>query len=217
MLRTLEEKVDPKHAALVVIDVQNFFCHEDGAPGNRTRDMSPIHTMVPRLVELVEAARAAGVLVIYTQAIHSEADISPAQRESWLRIIHSDDPTAVHCRDGSWEADFYKVAPLTGEPRVKKHRASAFIRTDFDLILRSNGIQTLILTGLSSDGCVESTARDGFMYDYYIVAVDDCMASLRAARHESAIINIASLCGIVCSSEEIKQVWSRVPVTVPAD
>lgn len=210
MLHTLEEKVDPKHAALVVVDVQNDFCHEDSPYGKAGRDMAPVQAAVSRLLELIEAARAAGTLVIFVQVIHSAANDSDVWKEQKLRARGHLDPV---CEEGSWGAEFYRVAPKPGEPVVTKHRYSAFTGTDLDMILRTRGIKSLIMTGISTNACVESTARDGFMHDYYIVFVSDCTAALGGLeRHEATLANIRDLFGIVVTAEEIMNVWRRAAV-----
>jgi ureidoacrylate peracid hydrolase len=219
MLRTLAEKADPKHAALIVVDVQNDFCHTDGHFARAGKDMSMVERMVPRLAKLIEAARNAGTLVIFTQDTHSQATISETQREEWFRTHAGFDPAGEPhvCRKGGWGAEFFTVSPQPGDIVVEKHRYSAFIDTDLDLVLRSHGIRSLLMTGVASSGCVESTARDGFMKNYYITFVDDCSATYSQQRHESATTAIAESFGVVHQSEEIMSTWSRVGEPVPAD
>lgn len=214
MLRTLEEKVDPNHAALIVVDVENDFCHDD-SPFARIKgsDMSAAQEMVPRLVKLIDAARAAGVLVIFTRDPHSAANVSEVQREQWLRSNHRGmDPNLEPwiCREGSWGEEFYLVSPQPEEPIIRKHRYSAFIGTDLDLILRSKGIRSLIMTGVASSGCVASTARGGFMHDYYIVFVSNCSASFSVESHEAALANISDIFGVVVTSDEIMNIWGKI-------
>lgn len=86
---------------------------------------------------------------------------------------------------GELGAEFYEVSPLPEEIIVNKHRYSAFINTRLDSVLRSLRIETLIMTGVSTNVCVESTARDGFMLDYQIVMVQDACASYSRAAHDA--------------------------------
>jgi ureidoacrylate peracid hydrolase len=216
MLRTLEEKIDPQHTAVIVIDVQNHFCHPEGGLAKRGTDISPILETVPRIAELIDAARAAGTLVVFVQLLHNEQNTSEARWEHWMRrgsVMGSED---LHCRPGTWGADFYVVSPREGEPVVVKHRYGGFIGTDLDMVLKSNGIQTIVITGFSSEACVESTARDGFMLDYYVVFVSDCTASARMDRHAVTLRNIEDNFGLVCASQDIRDIWAPVAVTVPS-
>jgi ureidoacrylate peracid hydrolase len=90
---------------------------------------------------------------------------------------------------------------------VKKHRYSGFVDTDLDVILRSSGIRSLIMTGIATSGCVEATARDGFMKDYYIVLIDDCCGSYSKDLHDGTLQNIRDAYGAVASGEDVVAVW----------
>jgi ureidoacrylate peracid hydrolase len=210
MLRTLDEKIDPKHAALIVVDVQNDFCHPDSPLARDGRDLSAAQAMVPRLVTLIDDARAAGVPVIFVQMVLTDATTSEVSREQRLRSRPHADPSDYICKEGSWGADFYLVSPLPGETIVKKHRYSAFVDTNLDLILRSMGIKTLIMTGVATNVCVESTARDGFMRDYYIVFAADCSACYWPERHDATLTNIEQTFGVVADADQLARVWSGV-------
>jgi ureidoacrylate peracid hydrolase len=111
----------------------------------------------------------------------------------------------------------YGVAPEPGDPLVTKHRYSAFINTDLDLILRAQGIKSLILTGVATNGCVESTARDGFMLDYYVVFVDDCSAtSAGPGPHAGTLANIGRGFGEVVKAADLMSMWAPVAEPEPA-
>lgn len=212
MLRTLEEKIDPRHAALIVVDVQNDFCHPDSPLARDGRDLSAAQAMVPQLAKLIDAAREAGTLVIFVQMVNTDATTSEVALEQRLRSRPWAEPGDYICKEGSWGAEFYEVAPRPGEPVVQKHRYSAFVDTDLELILRSQGIKALIMTGVATNVCVESTARDGFMRDYYIVLAGDCSACYWPERHTGTLENIAQTFGVVATADEIAQVWSAAVV-----
>jgi ureidoacrylate peracid hydrolase len=204
MLQTLEEKVDPGHAALVVVDVQNDFCHDDGAFARMGRDVEPIRAMVPRLQELIDAARGAGVPVIflaYTQNQATESDVLLEQRSRGRAGL-------PYCQEGTFGVELYAVAPKLGEPVIAKHRYSAFVGTEFDVVLRSTGRRTLVMTGIATNGCVEATARDGFMH-YYIVMVDDCCSCYSAELHQATLTNCRDAWGVVATSDELTAIWGE--------
>jgi ureidoacrylate peracid hydrolase len=206
MLRTLDEKVDPSAAALVVVDVQNDFCHDEGAFARMGRDVEPIRAMVPRLQELIDAARTAGVPVIflaYTQSDATESDVLVEQRSRGRAGL-------PYCREGTFGVELYEVAPKPGESVIAKRRYSGFIGTDLDVILRSTGRRTLVMTGIATNGCVEATARDGFMHDYYIVMVDDCCACYSAELHQATLTNCRDAWGVVATSDELMSIWGGV-------
>lgn len=206
---SLAQKVAPSHAALVVVDVQNDYCHPKGQRARVRATGDPMAVaMVPNLRRLIEASRRAGVRVIWVRTENDDSTVSEA-----LRDQRSDRPAGEQfpCFPGSWGAEFYEVFPLPGESIVTKHRYSAFINTNLDLLLRVNGIKTLIMTGVSTNACVESTARDGFMHDYHIVMVEDCCAAGTQRDHEAGLYSIRKMFGVVERSEDVIAAFSGIP------
>lgn len=211
MAMTLAEKASPQQAAVIVVDVQNDYCHPDGMRG-RQRSTAACVEMAPRLERFLATARAAGVRVVWVRTENDETTVSTALRE---QRSNRPDGAQFPCYPGSWGADYYHVRPLPGEPVVTKHRYSGFIRTDLDLILRCLGVRTLLMTGVSTNACVESTARDGFMLDYHVVLVEDCCAAGSQEDHESTVRNVQKLLGVVATSEEIARTWTPAAVVSP--
>lgn len=98
---------------------------------------------------------------------------------------------------------------MAGEPVVSKHRFDAFFRTDLDVLLRAKGIQTIMATGVTTDCCVESTVRDAFFRDCFVVVPRECVAtSYTPARSDQALERIDRLFGKVVSLEDIEAEWS---------
>jgi ureidoacrylate peracid hydrolase len=210
MLTTLAEKVNPAGAALLVVDMQNDFCHSEGGLAKNGGNVEPTQAIVPALNRLIADARSAGVPVIFIRAAHSEWTTSEVGKE------HRLGRRFPICAEGSWGCEFYGVQPAEGECIVTKHRYSAFINTDLDLILRAQGVQTLIMTGTATNVCVESTARDGFMMDYYIVFLDNCTGTGDREAHEATLSNISRAFGVVCNSTDVSAEWAEVRELEPA-
>jgi len=207
MLRTLAEKVDPQHTAVIVVDVQNDFCAPGGGLAALGVDMSMIDACVPRIQRLVAAAREAGAPVIHIRT-HHHAGVESAP---YMEVRHRRSPDRPRwCEPGTWGAEFYEVLPRDDEQVVSKHRYSGFIGTDLDLILRSLEIKSLIMVGVASNNCVEATARDGFMHDYYVVFVDDCTAATNAEIHRATLWNMENLYGVVVQSDEVIVTWDAI-------
>ena len=143
--------------------------------------------------------------------VHTEYTVSPLATEHRKRTRPN---SQMICLEGSWGADFYRVEPEAGEPIVIKHRYSAFVDTDLELILHSRGIKSVILTGVATNVCVESTARDAYMRDYYVTFVDDCSAAYDPAKHAATLINMADHFGVVTTADEVMEAWQRVPADV---
>jgi ureidoacrylate peracid hydrolase len=209
----LDELLKQGRAALLIIDMQNDFCHADGAVAKRGGHVEPLQAMAPRLRRLLAVARQRRLPIIHVRTHHSPWTNSA----SWVTRHHG--LKVVQCFPGAWGAEFYagleprdddSWAPGAHEYVVTKHRYSAFIDTDLELVLRSQTIQTLILTGVVTDACVESTARDGFMKDYAIVVVSDCTAASSASVHEAALEDIRRHFGRVASADEVESAWGAL-------
>jgi len=103
------------------------------------------------------------------------------------------------------------------DPVVVKHRYNAFLNTDLDTILRANGIRTIVFTGVSTNCCVESTAREAFMRDYYVVVVDDATASYSRELHQAALKTLDALFGEITSIAALTEIWNRTNNAPPDD
>ena len=202
----LESRVLPPGCALVVVDVQNDYCHDNGALNQFGRSVSDIRRMVPRLKEVVEKARQTRVPVIHVRMANNELTKSDAYLEHRSRRSGRDRQV---CEEGTWGADFYEIKPEPGESVVTKHRYSAFVNTNFETILRAQGVRTLILGGVTTDVCVESTARDAFMRDYHVLFLSDCTGVDDPRVQEAVLERINRYFGRVVSSAEVIEAWDR--------
>lgn len=222
-LTTLREKIEPSRAALIVVDMQNDFCAAGGMMSNEGFDVSEVQKAAARLPALLAAARSAGALVVFVRNVYSTDGApnstnpnKPANMylsDSWLeqaaRTRKGSYTRRLVCAEGSWEGDFYAdIRPLPSEPIVTKHRYSAFHNTDLDSILRSHGIRTIILTGVATNVCVETTAREGFVRDYYVVFVSDGTATYSTEDHNATLRNIDRFFGQVTNIADIVSLWS---------
>lgn len=204
----LSEKLDPKHCLVVVVDVQNDFCHPEGVMGKAGQDLFMVEEVMPRLVEVLEEARRVGVPIVFIQTIHSRWTDSQA----WLtRVPAARDKIPQLCRPATWGADFYEVGPEGDERVVAKHRYSAFYGTDLDVVLRALGTKTLVMTGFATNVCVETTAREGFMRDYNVVFLSDCTGAYARDEHQAALINMSKYFGLVATSREVRDLWKLLP------
>jgi nicotinamidase-related amidase len=214
ILTSIEELADPAHAALIVVDVQNDCCARDGAFAKQGADLTLYREMIPRLAALLESARQAGVLVIFIQATTLPGGLgqSPAQILFEVRMkesySHATADAFDFCRPGTWgHAIVDELAPRADELIIQKQRSSAFVGTNLDLVLRSNGIKTIVVSGVTTEGCVDSTIRDGGFLDYYPLAVEDCVASDNGELHEAALTILHAYRAVVVGSDELRAVW----------
>ncbi len=211
---TLDEVLDPRRCAVLVIDMQNDLVKPDGKIAQTGLDMSGMYRILPLCASFIEEARAAGVPVVHVQTttLPDGASDSP----SWIRakgeMVRSDD----FCMDGTWGAQICdEVAPLPGEVVVTKHRSSAFRGTEMDLVLRSLGVETVVVIGEQTPGCVEATFRDAAYHDYYNVLVEDCIAAYDPEQHEASLL-VQRRRHDVCTAARVFEVWARDRATAQA-
>ncbi len=197
----------PRHStALLLIDMQNDFCAKGGyidvVMGKDTSAADGIRSAVTRLLN---AARAAGIPVIWIKADYSPKNIPASmQRKLQRRGI-----TAVCCEPGTWGSDWFCVRPESGESIVVKHAYGGFIGTQLDDLLRKQNIDTLVFAGVQTQVCVESTVREAHSLGYMSIVAQDAVASHTPVLHEASLANIRFLFGDTYPVEAIAAVWSR--------
>lgn len=213
LLTTLGEKVEPRHAALLVIDVQNDFCAEGGMMHREGRDLGEVQKMARALPRLLDAARDAGVLVVFVRNVYSTEEnhyLSDVWLEQAARRRAGSYTVWPVCGPESWEGDFYTVRPLPEEPVITKHRFSAFHNTDLETVLRAHSIRSVVLAGVATNVCVETTAREAFVRDYYVVFLDDGTATYDRASHEATLNSIERFFGQVATIDDVVGCWNVV-------
>jgi ureidoacrylate peracid hydrolase len=186
--KLLANRLKPIKAALIIIDVQNDFCHNQGAFSKRKVDLSHVQKVIPNVIFFTEKCRQLRLPIIFIRTVHSDWTNSP----TWLGRVEGMAEKIPICLPNSWGAEFYEVEPKTTDCIVTKHRYSAFTGTDLNLILRSKGIETLLLSGVVTNVCVETTARDGFNLDYHVILVEDCCGAYVPEEHASTLKILAS-------------------------
>lgn len=172
----------PARPAVVVIDMQNDYCHPHGVFAKAGLVLEDLGPLVANINNLVSLARGQGVPVVWVAmewAEDCEVGIL-AQRSPFLRSA------GLRARTwGSRIVDGLNVRP--SDRLVRKTRFSAFYRTDLDRTLTGLGVDTLVLAGVRTDFCVESTVRDAFFRDYRVVVVRDAVAGYFADLHDNSL------------------------------
>ena len=219
----LAELVDPTATALAIVDMQNDCCAVGGSADLAGADLSMYRDITPRIAALADACRRAGVPVIHVR-IHTLPDgrsDSPAWIRFRIRANKNYDPSNEgiwnFTLEGTWGAGFIdELQPQPGDLVVTKFRSSAFANTNLDLLLRSNGIRTLMVAGCTTEGCVESTVRDACFYDYFPLVVRDCVGSDVPALHDASMLVMSAYRADVADSAEIVAAWAGVEAALHA-
>ena len=205
---SLADKCSPSVAALVIVDMVNDFVHPRGLTATRSgRSVKAGRAAIEPIRRLAESARTVGVPVVHVQ--HSTLPGGASHSGPWLdargRATHS---SLDICTDGTWGRRVVdELEPRDGDAVVKKHRYSGFAGTDLDRLLRERGRETIVVCGVSTNVCVESTARQGFDLDYYVVIPEDACASWNARLHEATLETARHRYAVVCLSSEVISIW----------
>lgn len=188
----LGEILDPRHTALLVVDVQNDMCRSDGWMARQGRDVGAIQAAVPRIAQLVAAARECGVTVVLIEqtTLSDNASDSPA----WLYFKTRDGRRRTdYTLDGSWgQQTLEEIGRAPGDLVVRKHRPSAFHATTLDLLLRARGVESVAVCGTITQGCVQATVMDASFHDYYVVVAGDAVQSFSQELHANALTFLRS-------------------------
>jgi len=202
----LTERVDPKHTALVVVDVQNDFYLPTGLWAASGVDVSATGPMIANAKVLIESARGAGVLIVFVRTSYDSPVLSPPLAESQF-IRRGFTGICYMGTDGFQLVDGIGPTDSAREIIVDKHRYSAFWGTRLDLVLRSNGIKTLVMAGVATDVCVESTIRDGFCRDYHIVEAAEAVSTIDPDVHAASQRRVDRAFGPVVPMAQIMSAW----------
>lgn len=212
ILTTLEEQIDRRYSALIIVDVQNDFVHPDGHIAKSSikhwDDMTLIPAMLENTGRFLEVARRFDVLTVFVQMIGDQKYQSPP----WIARQRRTGSKGGSCLEGTWGADFYGDIRPNGRDReivVPKHRYSAFWGTRLEQILHSHDIKTLLMAGDATNGCVESTTRDAFCADFYVVTLADCCGDFDQTRHEMSLRKMDQAYGFVTDSTEVEGLWEH--------
>lgn len=215
-----EERVAPSRTALIVVDMQNDFCSAGGMMDRLGTDVGLVQATVPVLAGLLAAARAAGVLVVYLQN-RTRSDGRYSAPADLLRkyLTYADEDDLLITLEGSWgEQVIAELEPERGDV-VVKHRPDGFERTQLGLILRSNGIESVLITGTSTFACVESTARRALMEDYYVTVIEDCVAATDADLQAASLTVMRAFFGAECvvPARVLAEVWAAAKAGAPKE
>ena len=185
--------------ALLILHWQNDVAHADGKLTNPEARMFANDGAIINASKALEASRKAGVLVVYVNGLHRPGypELPPKAAPISLMLKEK----AAFLKD-SWGAEVITLLePKEDEFTTHNSSTSAFIYTELDLFLRNNGIEEVVLTGLSTDWMIESTARDAFNRGYFVTTLSDCCDSPNPAGHEFCLNNTLPMMGSVIDSD----------------
>ena len=205
----LAEWIAPARTAVVLIDMQVDFASPDGVLGKAGLDMDAVKPALAAAEALADAARSAGVPVIFVGLVTSAETDSPAWKERMRRRGGDPDSGSALCRIGEVGSQFYGPLPAPGEAIVAKTGYSGFVRADLDARLKALGADTLVVGGLTTECCVDCTVRDAFHLDYHVFIVTDACAAYDEDIHQAALKSLDLNCAILTTSAEVRSAWEK--------
>ncbi|AOF84557.1 isochorismatase family protein [Hydrogenophaga sp. RAC07] len=220
----MDTAFDPTHTALVVIDLQRDFCSPGGYAHQAGIDIGPMQAVVANTVRLLQAARAAGLLVVHTREGHL-SDLSDCPATKLQRSVDAGAPIGslgplgrllVRGEQGHDFVD--AVRPVTGEEVIDKPGYGAFHRTRLAQVLAAHDIEALIICGVTTEVCVHSTLREAVDRGFACTTVGDATAASNPALQAPALAMIAvegGIFGRVRSTDEVVASLQGVRAAVP--
>ncbi|MCC2317060.1 cysteine hydrolase family protein [Cellulomonas chengniuliangii] len=193
---------DPRHTALMCIDFQRDFVEAGGFGESLGNDVSRLRSTIEPTQRILAAFRELGATVIHTREGHRAdlADLFPAKRDRGnptLRIGEEGPMGRLLVRGSRGHDIIPELAPIEGEVVLDKPGKDSFYATDLDTILRARGITRLVVTGVTTEVCVQSTVRAANDRGFECLILSDCTSSYFPEFHESALAMFAAQGGIV--------------------
>ena len=190
--------ITASNTAVIVVDMQNIWVHPRGA-----RYLPMSEDIVPRIQDLLRFCRARSVPVIYLHTT-KRRDLADAG-------IFADIKPQSHDADNEWSnfegspgAEIYEaVKPVASDVLVRKFRYSGFYGTQLENLLRALGRDTIAVTGVATNVCCDSTARDGAMRDFKVLFLSDCSASFSQEEQDATLRNFDKHFGVVMDSKAL--------------
>lgn len=204
---SLADWVAPNRTALLIVDMQADFVSPDGAAGRWGVDLSTVPAALEAAKALAEAARAAGVPVIFAGLFTRPETDSPVLLERLRRRGGDPEVEAAICRDGEAGSAFVGPLPQPDERVIRKTRYSAFWNTDLEGHLRALGVDTVVLAGVTTECCVADTARDAFNLDLHVIVAADACAAYAPDLHAGALKVMDLNTAIVSQAGDIAAAW----------
>ncbi|HUR14035.1 MAG TPA: cysteine hydrolase [Mycobacteriales bacterium] len=205
-------QVDLARTAMIVVDMQHAFGSEGGMFDKAGVPIESIQAAVAPTVTAVEAARRAGMRIVYLKMgfLPDLSDLGAEDVPNGVLFLHLGVKDGVLERD-TWGTDILEeLTPAPEDTVLYKTRFSGFYKTELDELLKSWGVKHLVVTGCTTSICVESTVRDAFFRDYHCIVLEDCTAEpmglgLSRSNHEATTMLFERIFASVSSSASFVQ------------
>jgi ureidoacrylate peracid hydrolase len=212
-------EIDPARSAVIVVDMENDFVAKGGMFDRAGVDVSGAQKAIGPTAKVLAAARQAGLKIVYLKMGYRPdlSDLGATDSVNRTRHLKFGVGQKIQAPDGresrllvrdTWDTDIVpELKPQANDIVIYKTRFSGFYQTDLDATLKKFGIKYLIVTGVTTSICVESTVRDAMFRDYLCVMLRDCMSEpighdLPRTNHDASLLNAEVLLGWVSDSDQ---------------
>jgi ureidoacrylate peracid hydrolase len=183
--------VNASTTVLLVVDMQNSFCHPDGITCRVGAPLNEIDSVISNLAACIDSARARGIRVTYTRQGYAPDYCDQGKAASSFPIA-----AAIRERGGvvrgTWDhAVVDALAPQDGDIVIDKTRLDSFLHTPLESILHNLGIESIVIGGCVTNFCVETTVRSAWQHDFDVTVIADATASFTPEMHERSLTTIA--------------------------
>jgi len=203
-------KIPQHNTAVLVVDMQRAFFDNNDSLGKSGIDVTPLRDAIPGTVKLVKLAREMGVPVIFTRYVYSKGmvDFGPVRGAKAMERL-----TSNSLGEGTEEIELIpELEVRPDEVVIDKSRPSSFYGTRLEPILNGMGVRNLVICGVTTNICVETTARDAGQRDYGTYVVRDAVAEFTKERNHYALFAIDWSFGEVVNLADIEASWSAMPI-----
>ena len=205
---SLGDWIAPGRTALVIVDMQVDFASPGGLSAQWGMDLSAVPAAIAATERLVEAARRARTPVAFVGLFTTPDTDSEAWYERGRRKGHDPRERPALCRADAPGSAFYGPQPATGDLIFRKTRYSPFWDTDIADRLKTRGVDTLVLAGLTTECCVDSTARDAFNHDFHVFVATDACAAYEPDLHAATLRMLDLNTAILTDADSVARVWN---------
>ncbi|KQT11232.1 isochorismatase family protein [Ramlibacter sp. Leaf400] len=198
-------EIDPARSALVVVDMQNGYCSPGGYFSHLGVDLSATASVVPAIQRALDAAYRSGIQVFWLQngwdreqkEAGGPGSVNQRKGNSLKLMRERPELAGMLLTKGTWDYAFVDaLQPRPGDIVIPKPRYSGFTSTALDSLLRSRGIDTMLVCGTATNVCVESTIRDAFFHEYFPVLIRDaCFQAGPAYIQDATVYNVERFFG----------------------
>ena len=191
--------------ALIVVDMQNGFCSEKGSINAIGLPASRLQPAVEPCAKLVAAARKADVPIIYTRYMYRP---DYADGGIMAHELLPDLKNGETLKAGTWDVEVVdELAPQEHDFVVDKNRPSSFYATNLETILSGLAVENLVVCGVTTNCCVETTVRDASQRDFRTFVVEDAVAEYEDDRNDVALKSMGMLFAHVVSTADVENAW----------